>query len=189
MEIKEGSLTFVFDEQTTAVKFDETDYYQKFFVHQPSGKGVDIIADNQNYTLLIEIKNCLGHETENKWRTRTIRRETDGEESFDIEISKKVSSTLACLYGAWTKQMGCSAAKNLEPQYLAALNKFIPTDEKKLFVILFLEGNFASDTRSKKATMRRIGESIEAKLCWLNCKVQVVDSNTYKKRHFEVILN
>lgn len=187
MEIKEGSLTFVFDERTKAVKFDETDFYRKFFSHQPAGKGVDIIANNENYTLLIEIKNCLGHESDNKWRTRTNRREGDGEDSFDIEIAKKVSSTISCLYGAWTKQMGCSAAKELEPQYLAALHQFIPTDKKKLFIILFLEGNFESDSRSKKLTMKRISESIEQKLHWLNCKVQVVDSNTYGKKHFEVI--
>lgn len=187
MEIKEGSLTFVFDEQTTAVKFDETDFYKKFFIHQPGGKGVDIIANNQKYTLLIEIKNCLGFEDKNKKRTHTVRIETDGDETFDVEIPKKVSSTLACLYGSWTKHMGCSAAKELEPQYLAALHKSIPTDQKKIFVILFLEGNFECDSRSKKSIMKRIGESIETKLCWLNCKVQVVDSNTYGKKHFEVI--
>lgn len=54
---------------------------------------------------------------------------------------------------------------------------------------MFLEGDFLKDgpqSRTKKMMMKRIQESISAKLEWLNCKVFVVDSNTYKKAMFEL---
>ena len=50
-----------------------------------------------------------------------------------------------------------------------------------LFVVLFLEGTFGSDTRPKSAIMKRIRDTLETKLDWLNCKVSVEDINTYRK--------
>lgn len=34
--------------------------------------------------------------------------------------------------------------------------------------------------------MRELQESIKTKLSWLNCRVSVVDSDTYKKELFKV---
>lgn len=53
---------------------------------------------------------------------------------------------------------------------------------------LFLEENFSgvSQTRSKKCIIQRIQESIGKKLDWPNCKVFVVDSDTYNDKFFMV---
>ena len=62
-------------------------------------------------------------------------------------------------------------------------------DKKKLWVILFLEGEFGVNcptSRRKTMIMKRLRESIEKKLGWLNCKVLVVDSDTYKAKFFKV---
>ena len=39
-----------------------------FFNQMPGAKGVDIVADSDEIIHFIEIKNCLGHERENRWR-------------------------------------------------------------------------------------------------------------------------
>ena len=198
MEIKEGDLTFIFDENVRAIKFDDTNFYRKKFNHLPGGKGVDIIADSKELLQLIEIKNCTGHEAENVWRTSTNNSRvssnpndpTFGEDSFDVEVAKKVSSTIACLYGAWTKQQSSDSANELSVLWNEACKSSIPKDKKQIFVILFLEGNFGlqgPESRSKRIIMKHLQDSISKKLSWLNCRVSVVDSDTYAKKLFEVI--
>ena len=48
---------------------------------------------------MLEVKNCTGYEADNVWRTRTNFINENGEESFDIEVAKKVAGTLTCLVG------------------------------------------------------------------------------------------
>ena len=71
----------------------------------------------------------------------------------------------------------------MEDKFWCGLNDSkIPTDKKKILVILFLEGNFEGSgvkSRSKKMMMARLQSSINQKLAWLNCQVSVVDSGTY----------
>lgn len=67
--IEESSLRFTFDEDTEAVKFDDTDFYRRRFSSFPGAKGIDILAESTEIIQLIEIKNCTGHESENIWRT------------------------------------------------------------------------------------------------------------------------
>lgn len=55
--------------------------------------------------------------------------------------------------------------------------------------VLFLEGDFDSQkisSRSKTMIMKRLQDSINKKLSWLNCRVSVVDSDTYNERYFKV---
>lgn len=190
MEIKEGSLTFVFAENAKSIKFDDTNFYRKKFNKLPGGKGVDIIVDDKDRLQLIEIKNCIGFETENVWRTSTNNsRANEGEDSFDIEVAKKVASTLACLYGAWSKQNSSDSTSELGSIWAGACSKSIPRDEKPIYVILFLEGNFGApglEARSKKAIMKNLQDSISNKLSWLNCRVSVVDSTTYPNKLFSL---
>lgn len=197
MEIKEGNLTFNFGEHIRAVKFDDTNFYRKKFNRLPGGKGVDIIADSRDHLQLIEVKNCTGYEADNVWRTSTnnSRVSSDpkdpsfGEDSFDIEVAKKVTATLSCLYGAWTKQQGSDSAKELSELWAGACSAAIPNDKKQLFIILFLEGSFGfpgPESRSKRTIMKNLQDSINSKLSWLNCRVSVVDSATYPKKLFEV---
>ena len=187
--LDESGLRFAFDGD--AVKFDETAYYRRHFAYQPEGKGVDFIALSPGRVQMIEVKNCLGHEAENQWRigkdnsSRAKRApgqdETD-RDSVDIEIAKKVASTIACLYGAWTKASRSDSAEELAELWKAVTDSQLPADGKQLQVILFLEGNFGCRTRDKRAIMKGLQESIQKKLSWLNCKVSVIDSE-HCRRH------
>lgn len=190
MEIKESDLTFTFDDKTNVIKFDDTNFYRKSFNKLPGGKGVDIIADNADCLQLIEIKNCIGHEAENVWRTSTNNgRAPKGEDSFDNEVAKKVAATIACLYGAWSRQNSSESAQKLNSIWTGACQTKIPSEKKRIFIVLFLEGYFGTsgpESRSKKTIMKQLQDSIESKLSWLNCRVSVVDSTTYSKKLFDV---
>lgn len=200
MIIEESNLKFCFSDEVSAIKFDDTDYYRKKFNNLPSGKGVDILVDSENIFQFIEIKNCTGHERENLWRTSVNNSkissapetlEIGDRDSVDIEVAKKVASTISCLFGLWTKSKSVenSVENSLELlKFYGGMNdKKICKDKKRILVILFLEGDFKARARDKKMIMKSIQDSIKNKLSWLNCKVTVVDSNTYNKRFFEVI--
>ena len=69
------------------------------------------------------------------------------------------------------------------------IDQKILNDKKQILVVLFLEGDFVSNapkSRNKKMIMRRLQESINVKLSWLNCRVMVVDSDTYKEKWFNL---
>ena len=196
MIIEESNLKFCFSDEVSAIKFDDTDYYRKKFNNLPSGKGVDILVDSENIFQFIEIKNCTGHERENLWRTSVNNSkissapetlEIGDRDSVDIEVAKKVASTISCLFGSWTKSESVENSLELLKFYGGMNDKKICKDKKRIWVILFLEGNFNFRTRSKKMIMERIQDSIKKKLSWLNCKVMVVDSDTYKERFFKII--
>lgn len=198
MVIEEGTLKFEFKEGIQAVKFDDTEFYRKKFNLLPASKGVDILADSKEMIQFIEVKNCRGYETENMWRTSTNNSKVNsapGEledserESFDIEIAKKVASTITCLVGAWTKSEQIEKADVLSAYWKWIGDAKIPRNKKKIVVILFLEGNFGEKnpkTRTKKMIMQRIQQSINSKLSWINCRVAVVDSDTYNESYFNV---
>ena len=182
--LDESGLHFVFE--GNAVKFDETVYYKRHFVHQPGGKGVDFIAFSLNRIQMIEVKNCLGNEAENQWRIgkdnssrakRVSGQDETDRDSVDIEVAKKIASTIACMYGAWTKKSRSDSAEELATLWKAVTGSQILADQRQLQVILFLEGDFGCHTRNKKAIMKGLQESIKKKLSWLNCKVSVIDSN------------
>ena len=182
--LDESGLRFVFDGD--AVKFDETAYYRNYAKNQPEGKGVDFIALSQSGIQMIEVKNCRGHEFENRWRIgpnnssrqkRLPGQDETDRDSVDIEVAKKIASSLACLYGAWTKAPRSNSTEELAKLWVNITDPRLPTDQKQLQVILFLEGNFGCQTRPKTAIMKRLQESIQKKLSWLNCKVSVIDSD------------
>lgn len=198
MNIEESNLTFEFSEQMVVSKFDDSAFYRQTYNKQPSCKGVDIIADSSEMIQLIEVKNCTGHESENMWRTSVNNSklssapstlDADDRDSLDIELAKKVASTISCLYGAWTKSQQSVSAQEFLPLWKGAYSDKIPISEKTVMIILFLEGNFdnpKSKTRSKKMIMKRLQESVSMKLSWLNCRVSVVDSATYNPKCFAV---
>lgn len=112
MIIRESNLEFKFSDDCRVIKFDDTEFYRKRFNKLPEAKGVDIISNSEEILRFIEIKNCEGHEAENLWRTSVNNSklesaprelETENRDSFDIEVAKKVASTIACLCGAWTE--------------------------------------------------------------------------------------
>lgn len=198
MIIEESNLIFEFPEENLTAKFDDTFFYKRKYGKMPGGKGIDIISCAGDGIQLIEIKNCKGYESDNLWRTSTDNRmihtaprnlDVTDRESLDIEVAKKVSSTISCLYGAWTLSERQENARDLEELWSRMVSGKIPKDRLNIVVILFLEGNFnpkPTVSRTKRTMMKRIQESLSTKLTWLNCRVMVVDSDTYKERYFKV---
>lgn len=191
MEISEGSLTFRF-QAGSALKFDDTAYYRKYFNALSGGKGVDILHTAPSHVMLMEIKDCLGSEADNRWRIGVnnsklhLAQEADRDrDSFDIETAKKAAMTVACLTGAAIGGSRETAAELL-PYFQSLTDGAVRDGGKKLYVILFLDGDFRCRTRSKKTLMRELQKRIQRELKWLNCTVSVVDSNTYPRRLFTV---
>ena len=98
MNIEESNLTFVFPRDIIVSKFDDGKFYRKSFGKMPGSKGVDIIADSGDMLQLIEIKNCKGHEQENRWRTSVDNSKVTSapatldvkdRDSLDIEVAKR----------------------------------------------------------------------------------------------------
>ena len=129
----------------------------------------------------MEVKDFSWHEEENRWmllpndgwpKKHPDDRRCLGRDSLDIEVTKKVVSTLACLYGSWFMQSRDDSA--------AKLGVFFRKSQVcSLKVILFLEMAACSviQTRSGRTIKRTLRESIEQKLSWLNCKVEIIDSH------------
>lgn len=189
MEISEGSLTFHFSTDCTAIKFDECPFYRHYFNALLYSKGVDIIAVSPNAVTLIEIKDFRGHESENRHRVKTNYTNYENgqyDESLDIEASSKAAMTIACLYGAFSESEKCNAANELMAYYNAMKSEKIPSCNKKINIVLYLEGQFKIQSRPKKAIMKALKDSMKKKLKWLNCEVSVVDSSAYPQRLFQV---
>lgn len=192
MVLTEGELRFTFPGEK-AIKFDETDFYRLQFNKLLGAKGVDFICDTDKFLLLLEVKDCSGDEANNRWRIATNDEKvtttlttvnTDGRESLDNEVAHKVALTISCLLGAQTYgdvYRPRFKAKELIPYAKALEGEKIVQRNKDIFVVLFLEGEFSSDTRPKSAIMKRIRDTLETKLDWLNCKVSVEDIDTYRK--------
>ena len=111
----------------------------------------------------------------------------EGRDSLDIEVAQKTAMTVAALTGA--KSFGdtkdCLEELKEYIQFLSS-DRF-SDDSKKKYVILCLEGDFGSRTRSKKMIMKELQDSMNKKLQWINCKVSVVDSDTYNPKIFRIV--
>ncbi len=142
------------------------------------------------------MKNCIGDEGNCRWRIfpNNQKRETshttvniEGRESLDIEVPKKVAMSLAAILGAKSFGETKDSIKELAGIQKAIVSDEFEGDKKKKYVILFLEGDFGSHTRSKKMIMSDLQRSMNTKMRWLNCKVSVVDSNTYDNKMFQIV--
>lgn len=197
MVIKEESrLRFAFSDNSKVIKFDDTAYYRNLFNVLPDSKGVDFISVNNNSLVFIEVKNCTGDEGNNRWRifpnnqkkdTSHTTVDVEGRDSLDIEIPKKVAMTLAALVGAKSFGDNKSSLDELKELIENIFEGTLEDNSKKKYVILFLEGNFGGKTRTKKMIMSELQRSMNTKMRWLNCKVSVVDSDTYDKRLFQIV--
>lgn len=189
---RESNIDFTFPEDSKVLKLDDSNFYRQVFARLPGGKGVDFVIDSADGLVFLEVKNCIGHEAENKARTKACSdARVDAAtisfkaETFDVEVSAKVAMSFACLLGAYTKAKSSSHAQELEAYAKVLLSESVRTQKKGVVVILVLEGKFDSQVRTKKMLMGRLQQSIQSKLGWLAIKrVRVVDSNTYKQRYF-----
>ena len=192
MEIREESrLSFEFPEDTKVIKFDETDFYRSSFNAFSNSKGMDFITVSKDNISFIEVKNCLGDEGNCRWRIfpnnqkkETSRTDLDVEErdSLDIEVPQKLVMTLGALTGARSYQGRKESVQEFEEIQKYLLSDKFNNAEKKNYVILFLEGDFGGHTRTKKMIMSDLQRSMEGKMRWLNCRVSVVDSDTYNRK-------
>ena len=193
---EESGLKFLFPQNDTVVKFDDTKFYRDYFNKLPEAKGVDFISVDKDKIAFIEVKNCTGDESNCRWRiapnnqkkntTHTVVN-VEGRDSLDIEVAQKTAMTVAALTGA--KSFGdtkdCLEELKEYIQFLSS-DRF-SDDSKKKYVILFLEGDFGSRTRSKKMIMKELQDSMNKKLQWINCRVSVVDSDTYNPKIFRIV--
>lgn len=186
MEMNEGSLCFEFLDGFKSIKFDNTSYYRNRFNHLPESKGVDFLAVNKNSVIMIEVKDCLGYEEDNRWRTAIDNKKIDSrgkvcgntdEDTFDIEISKKVAMSIACIIGAARSDI--DDAKDYK-KYTRIIS------ECDIRIIFLLEGNFSTPSRPKTAIMKQIKDSIHKKLSWLKCKIFVEDIEHTTGKYFHV---
>lgn len=189
MIIREGNLQFEFAEGVKAIKFDEIPYYSRFKDCMPGNKGVDILAYNDQHFTFIEIKDFEGYENDKENIKRLMTNEAETE-TLDDEISKKVRSTVAAVFGSHINQ-----DKELD-EYFEALkgklsntNEFIPTVD----VILFVEGDVSKMVRKKglkqetTVAFRAIQDSLKRKLKWLTGRVSVENMELRRaQRFFEV---
>ena len=166
---EESGLRFLFPTDDTVVKFDDTKFYRNYFNKLPEAKGVDFISVGKDKIAFIEVKNCTGDEGNCRWRiapnnqkrntTHTVVN-VEGRDSLDIEVAQKMAMTVAALTGA--KSFGdtkeCLEELKEYIQFLSS-DRF-SDDSKKKYVILFLEGDFGSRTRSKKMIMKELQDSI-----------------------------
>ncbi len=197
MEIKEESkMKFGFPDENETVKFDDTKFYRKFFDKFSGAKGVDFISVGKESMAFVEIKNCLGDEGNCRWRiypnnqkktTTHTKHDVEGRDSLDIEVPQKVAMTLAALAGARSFGVEKTSSEELKNITDFVFSEDLSDGVKKKYVILFLEGDFGGHTRSKKAIMSELQRSMNVKMKWLNCKVSVVDSDTYNRKIFQVI--
>ena len=197
MEIREESgLKFEFPDGNNVIKFDDTKYYCDLFNALPGSKAVDFISVGKDAISFIEVKNCMGDEGNCRWRiapnnqkrnTTSTTVDTEGRESLDIEVSQKVAMTLAALVGVRSFGDRKSSLNELKEIITTVFSENFADDKKKKYVILFLEGNFGSHTRSKKMIMEELQRSMNTKMRWLNCRVSVVDSTTYNKNIFRIV--
>lgn len=173
MVIEESNMQFEFPDNRTTVKFDEELFYRNSFNKFPESKGVDFITDGKDVIAFIEVKNCLGHEGENRWRIAPNNQKRDTthtshnvsqRDSLDIETAQKVAMTLAALCGA--RSFGDrkeSLGKLGKIAEALSEETFTKTGKKKL-IILVLEGNFGSHTKSKRLLCPNCNE-----ILWQKC--------------------
>lgn len=95
--------------------------------------------------------------------------------------------TLAALSGARSFGDRKDSFEELQNSVTAVFSEKFTMDRMKKYVILFLEGDFGCKSNSKKMIMEKLQRSIRKKMRWLDCKVSVVDSDTYDKKIFMIV--
>ena len=98
-----------------------------------------------------------------------------------------MAMTIAALVGAKSFGDTKECLKELEAFIQFVSKDTFSDDSKKKYVILFLEGDFGGKTRTKKMIMKALQDSMNKKLQWINCRVSVVDSDTYDSRMFRIV--
>lgn len=187
-ELVESNIKFEFPDGFYVSKFDDTAFYQDSVNALNGCKAVDfVVAGSRKYAFL-EVKNCLGDEANNRWRIgkNNTKRDTvptnhvvDRRNSLDIEMAQKTASTIAALVGAYSTPTPTQKALECYDVAKMLCDEKIHTGERKILVILVLDGNFGCQTRNDNMIRNGLRQSIEKKLKWLKCTVWVTTSTKF----------
>ena len=109
-------------------------------------------------------------------------------DTLAAEIAQKIAHTCACMYGVSTYGDRAKDAAALLSIAQQMQNGKIAALQFRLYVVLYLEGDFSCATRSNKVIRREICQRIMRKLKWLNCCVDVTDTSLHSARDFSVRL-
>ena len=86
MIFEESRIKFKFADSSKTVKFDDEDFYRKYFNKFPGSKAVDFISLAKGYTAFVEVKNCLGDEGNCRWRiSPNNRKKETSHTTVDVE--------------------------------------------------------------------------------------------------------
>ena len=152
MIVSESDIEFTFGEQygNLVLKYDDTPYYTERFNAQPGAKAVDFIAVSDKHYVLIEVKNCIGDESGNRWRIapNNQKRNTAGadgrdvstRDSLDIEVAQKTAMTLAGMLGAFSNPMPATKHASCDAFARALCSQEIANGQRKIVVVLGLDG-------------------------------------------------
>ena len=189
MSVSESDIEFTFGEQygNLVLKYDDTPYYTERFNAQPGAKAVDFIAVSDKHYVLIEVKNCIGDESGNRWRIapNNQKRDTAGadgrdvstRDSLDIEVAQKTAMTLAGMLGAFSNPMPATKHASCDAFARALCSQEITNGQRKIVVVLVLDGKFACASRDEHTIRRRLREELEKKIKWLSATVLVTTSD------------
>ncbi|MEF9880552.1 MAG: DUF6661 family protein [Clostridia bacterium] len=175
MNVSESKIEFRFDDRYHVLKLDDTAFYCNLFNQLPGSKAVDFLAYDESRFLMIEVKNCVGNEADNRWRiaANNMKRETTApnesvleRDSLDIEAAQKTAMSIAALFGAYTRPVPQSVSDECVPFAQA------------LFDAKVLDGQFGCRTRSDLTIRQELQNHLKRKLKWLNGEVLVLDSQT-----------
>lgn len=163
MELKEGSLHFIFDDGIWAdvVKYDETKDYQKIAL-TPQTKGVDFVGNSglsDDHDLwFIEVKDYKTHRIESKEKIPAL----------DETVHHKVKDTIAGIIGG---------ARNSthDREIWAAFAQVLNTPKQKVRAVLWMEEDEGPDYMAKRRSVARntLTSNLERKLKWLTASVLV----------------
>ncbi len=179
----ESGIRFEFDDKYTVIKYDDTDFHKQSFNSLPGSKAVDFLLGNKSSLIFIEVKNCKGAEADNRWRIEPDNRKrstisTDHDvadrDSLDIEIPQKVAMTIAALVGAYSRPTPWKFSDECKPISEKMCCEDIYTGERRVYIVLVLEGSFGSYSKTDRMIRNAIAEKMKKKLKWMRCTIQVV---------------
>lgn len=153
MIVSESDIEFTFGEQygNFVLKYDDTPYYTERFNAQPGTKAVDFIAVSDKHYVLIEVKNCIGDESGNRWRIapNNQKRDTAGadgrdvstRDSLDIEVAQKTAMTLAGMVGVFSNPMPATKHASCDAFAQALCSQEIANGQRKSWWYWCLTGS------------------------------------------------
>lgn len=170
--ITEGRLAFDFDDDWTALKYDDSGCYRNGIerlkgtlvdrrgsVEKSSTKALDVAACKNGTLLFIEIKDFRGHRIENKYRVG---------DNLALEVALKVRDSIAGIAGCF-----CTGRNN----EVAAIRKTLGGSATDVHVILWLEedSRFPSATACNRHKGRQsaLSKKLKQRCAWLTTKALV----------------